>query len=235
MKAKVLKGRRQFSRFPLGVYLLLLLTIVAFFFAAGGNVTPKHVLNVVRQAAPLGLVAIGQTMVLLMGGIDLSVGAVMSMVNIVAAGMMAGSNGNILPAVLVSLLLSMLVGFANGFIIAHFKMPAFLVTMAMSTIVQGAYFIYTKGSPKGSIAKGFRFISDGWVADIIPVALLLWLAVWALSSLTLYKTPFGKRFYFTGANPAAAQLSGLPTKSIIISAYVLCSLMVGFNLRKARR
>ncbi|MDR1899420.1 MAG: ABC transporter permease [Treponema sp.] len=221
------RGENAFSRFPLGVYLLLLITVAAFFLSTGGIVGPRHLINVIRQTAPLGLVSIGQTLVLLMGGIDLSVGAVISLVNIVSAATMAGSGANIPAAVALSLGLALLVGLTNGLIIVRFNMPPFLVTMAMATIVQGAFFIYTKGSPRGSIAAEFRFISDGWIAGIIPVALLVWAAVWAVCSMVLQKTPFGKQYYFTGANARAAYLSGIHTRGITVSAYVLCSLMAG--------
>jgi ribose/xylose/arabinose/galactoside ABC-type transport system permease subunit len=162
-----------------------------------------------------------------MGGIDLSVGAVVSLVNIVSAGVMAGSSGNILAAVTLSLGLALLVGFVNGFIVVRFEMPPFLVTMAMASIIQGAFFIYTKGSPKGSIAAEFRIISDGWIAEILPIALIIWLSIWAICSLVLHNTPYGRRFYFSGANPKASYLSGIRTRGITISAYMLCSLMAG--------
>ncbi|GHT91430.1 sugar ABC transporter permease [Spirochaetia bacterium] len=221
------KQNNSFSRFPLGVYILLFVTVAAFFILTKGTVGPKHLLNVIRQAAPLGLVSIGQTLILLMGGIDLSVGAVISMVNIVASAVMGGNAQNIPLACALSLGLALLVGLLNGIIVVRFNMPAFLVTMAMSSIIQGSFFIYTKGSPKGSIAREFRFISDGWIGDILPVALVIWIAIWVFMSLSLHKTPYGKRYYFTGANPLAAGLSGVHTGWITVSAYMLCSLMAG--------
>jgi ribose/xylose/arabinose/galactoside ABC-type transport system permease subunit len=227
VKIKLWPGRDAFSRFPLGVYILLLATVAAFFLFTGGTVGPRHLINVIRQTAPLGLVSIGQTLVLLMGGIDLSVGAVISLVNILSAAIMAGRGENIPAALALSLAVALLVGLVNGLVIVKFDMPPFLVTMAMASIVQGAFFIYTRGSPKGSIAGEFRFISDGWIAGIIPVALLVWLAVWAVCSLALRKTSFGRRYYFTGANVKAACLSGIPTQGFIVSAYMLCSLMAG--------
>lgn len=83
-----LRDKMRFSDFPLGVYLLLAAVIVAFFVATQGAISPSHLLNIVRQAAPLGVAAMGQTIVLLVGGIDLSLGATMSMVNLVAASVM---------------------------------------------------------------------------------------------------------------------------------------------------
>lgn len=221
-----LRQARRYSNFPLGVYGLLVVVIVAFFAATQGSISPSHLLNIVRQAAPLGVVAMGQTIVLLVGGIDLSVGASMSMVNLVCASMMAGENANIPQAVAVSMLLCLAVGLVNGFIVARFRMQPFLVTMAMSMIIEGGYYIYTKGVAKGSIASGFRWISEGWLG-ILPVAGIIWVALWALLSVVLHKTTYGRKLYITGGNQAAAHLSGFADKKIVISAYVLSALLAG--------
>lgn len=218
--------RARYGSFPWGVYLLLAAVIAAFFLATRGTISPAHLLNIVRQAAPLGIAAMGQTLVLLVGGIDLSVGATMSMVNLVSASLMMGSDGGILPAVLVSLALCLMIGFLNGYIIAHFRMQPFLVTMAMQMIVEGGYYIYTKGIAKGSIAPAFRVISEGWLGGV-PVAALIWAALWAILALVLGKTAYGKRFYITGGNQAASRLCGFASEAIVISAYVLCALMAG--------
>lgn len=224
--AKTLRERLRYSTFPFGVYILLLVVIAAFFIATQGAISPSHLLNIVRQAAPLGVAAMGQTLVLMVGGIDLSVGATMSMVNLVAASLMAGDSANIVPAVAVSMALCLAIGFANGFIVAHFKMQPFLVTMAMSLIVEGGYYIYTKGIARGSIASSFRFISEGWLG-VLPVAGIIWVALWAVLSLVLRKTAYGRRLYITGGNQATANLSGFRSKTLVISAYMLCSVLAG--------
>ena len=225
MRAK-LKTRNPYSKAPVGVYVLLLTTIAIFFIVCQGRVSPSHLLNVLRQTAPLGIVAIGQTIVLLMGGIDLSVGAVISLVNILSTSVMNGSTDHILPGVIVSLAACLLVGLINGFIIAKFQMPPFLITMAMSTIIQGGYYVYTKGIPRGSLPASFRAISEGWIGPV-PIAGLIWIFVWALFSFILYKTPYGRKFYITGGNPKTAYLSGMSSMAITVSAYVLCSLLAG--------
>lgn len=221
-----LREKTRFSNFPYGVYLLLVIVIIVFFGATQGSISPSHLLNIVRQSAPLGIVAMGQTIVLLVGGIDLSVGATMTMVNLVAASIMAGDSKNIPAAVIVSLLLCLIIGALNGFIVARFKMQPFLVTMAMSLIVQGGYFIYTKGIAKGSIAASFRYISEGWVG-MLPVAGIIWMALWGGLSFVLHKTTYGHKLYITGGNGATSHLSGFCSKSITVSAYVLCSLLAG--------
>ncbi len=223
---KNLRNKMRFSDFPFGVYALLVAVIIAFFIATQGTISPSHLLNIVRQAAPLGIVAMGQTIVMLVGGLDLSVGATMSMVNLVTASVMVGESGNILPAVLLSLSLCAVIGFVNGFIVANFKMQPFLVTMAMTLIVEGGYFIYTKGIAKGNIADAFRFISEGWLG-VLPIAGIIWISLWAALSVVLKKTTFGYKLYITGGNQRTARLSGYKSKGIIISAYVMCSLLAG--------
>ena len=192
-----LRQKLKFNKFPFGVYLLLVAVIVVFFAATQGTISPAHLMNIVRQSAPLGVAAMGQTIVLLVGGIDLSVGATMSMVNLVAASVMGGSDAQILPALLICMALCLLVGLLNGYIIATFKMQPFLVTMAMSMIIEGGYYIYTKGIAKGSIATGIRFISEGWIG-IVPIAAIIWLVIWLVLSVVLHHTPYGHRLYITG-------------------------------------
>jgi len=223
---KKLCEKRRYSNFPLGVYGLLVVVIIAFFVATKGTISPSHLLNIVRQAAPLGVVAMGQTIVLLVGGIDLSVGATMSMVNLVCASMMAGDNANIPQAVAMSMILSLAVGLVNGFIVVQFKMQPFLVTMAMSMVIEGGYYIYTKGIAKGSIAEGFRWISEGWLG-ILPIAGLIWVTLWIILSVVLQKTTYGRKLYITGGNQATSRLSGFASKRIVISAYVFSALLAG--------
>ena len=223
-----LRQKLKFNKFPFGVYLLLVAVIVVFFAATHGTISPAHLMNIVRQSAPLGVAAMGQTIVLLVGGIDLSVGATMSMVNLVAASVMGGSDAQILPALLICMALCLLVGLLNGYIIATFKMQPFLVTMAMSMIIEGGYYIYTKGIAKGSIATGIRFISEGWIG-IVPIAAIIWLVIWLVLSVVLHHTPYGHRLYITGGNQDASRLSGFKSKEIVISAYVLCSLLAGIG------
>jgi ribose/xylose/arabinose/galactoside ABC-type transport system permease subunit len=219
---------RGTSDFPVGVYYLLLLLIVVFFIVTKGSVSPSHLLNIVRQSAPLGVASMGQTLVLLVGGIDLSVGTTMTMVNLVSCNIIAGATGNIYLGVMVSLLLCLLIGFCNGFFVAKFKMQPFLVTMATSVIIQGGYYIYTKGIAKGNVPDSFRVIAEGWIG-IIPIAGLLWIGLWALMTFVLRKTSYGQKIYITGGNPSTARLSGYKTDRIIISVYMIASLLAGLG------
>lgn len=216
----------QKTKITLGIYALLLLMVIVFIMVSPGPFSLQHLLNNFRQAAPLGIVAIGQTLVLLIGGIDLSVGAVISLTNVVAAGMMMGNDANIGVTIVVTLLLAAFIGFVNGYTILKVKIPPFLVTLAMSLVIEGAYMVYTKGSPKGNIAQGFRIISDGWIGPL-PVAGILWVVVWGIFAFLLYRVTWGRKVYATGGNTQAAYLAGIKTPRIIVTTYMLSSLLAG--------
>ena len=206
----------------IGVYLLLIALIV--FFNGFIRLTPMHLLDLFRQAAPLGIASIGQTLTMLMGGIDLSMGAVVSLTNIVACSLMLGNVQNIGFTLLIVVLISFLIGGINGLAISKVKIPPFLATLAISIIIKGVSFVYTKGSPMGSIAQEFRFISEGWVG-FIPISGIIWIIIWVIMGVFLFKTTTGLKFYSTGGNPQASRLSGINTSRYTVLAYVLSSLL----------
>lgn len=220
------KEKIKYSSFPFGAYILLFIIIAVFLVSTNGTVSPSHLLNIARSAAPLGIVAIGQTIALLVGGLDLSVGATISMVNLVCASIMNGSEERIIPGVLVSIGLCVIIGLANGVIITKFKMQPFLVTLAMSIIIEGGYYVYTQGIPSGSIPESFRYIAEGWIGGF-PVAFIIWIAFWIVLSVILHKTVYGKKLYYTGASSLVAKMSGYHADVVTISAYVLTSVLAG--------
>lgn len=201
------------------VFVLVIAAVFAPVFFSSGNLV-----NIARQAAFLGIVAIGQTIVLLVAGIDLSVGAVMGVSMVVVAEVTGGRDEAIPLAIVMLLLLGIVVGSANAFLVVVRRVPPLVATLAMLILVDGARLAWTQGIPSGSIPLGLRGLGVGRVLGVpAPVITLVIVAVlaWAL----LGRTSYGRRVYATGANPVAAKLSGVPTGLITASAYVLCSLM----------
>jgi ribose transport system permease protein len=218
-------GREMVQRLSVVVFLVLL--VAARGIVAPASLAPTNLLEILRQAAPLGLVAIGQTVALLIGGIDLSVSSLITLTNVVASKMMIGGDGTIPLTLLVVVAVALMVGAANGLLIVFIRIPPIITTLAMGIILQGASYIYTKGAPIGNIAPGFRVIAEGRIAGL-PWAMIVWAALLAAVWLLLRRTRYGRRLYAAGANPQIARLSGIPQRWTIVSAYMLCALFACF-------
>lgn len=210
-----------------GAYVFLLLLLIVRSVLAPGSITAGNLLDLLRQAAPLGLVAIGQTLALLIGGIDLSVAAVITLTNVVAASMMVAGDATIPAALATVVAIAFAIGAVNGLVVTKLRVPPIITTLAMSILLQGGYLLYTRGSPTGRIAPGFRVIAEGWVAGV-PWAAIVWGLVLAATGFLLHRTTFGRKLYATGGNPQAAWLSGISRDGITVLAYALCSILAAF-------
>jgi ribose transport system permease protein len=183
-----------------------------------------NLLNIGRQSVPLAIVAIGEALVILVGGIDVSVGAVVTLTTCVAARVMAGSDTRILPTVALVLGLAAAIGLVNGLLVAKLRTDAFVTTLATMLLVQGAALVYTQGSPANDLTHGFRQISEGEFLGV-PISIYCFLGLFAVVWVALARSVWGRRIYAVGANSRVARLSGQPVSWITVSAYVACSLL----------
>lgn len=214
-------------------YGLALAFVIALGLTTAGGFAPSRILDIVGQDAQLGMAVIGQAVVMLSGGLDLSIGPVMNLASIVSAVVMDGANGNIALAVLVTLAAGGAVGLVNGLLVAKLKIAPLLATLAVGTILQGIYYVWTEGQPKGNVAPAFRTIADDRILGFLPVSIVVWIALWGVVAFVLYRTTWGKGLYATGANPRAAWLSGVATTRKVVGAYViaaLCASVAGMQL-----
>ncbi len=187
--------------------------------------TPRNLFNVGRQAVALGLVSIGQTLAILVGGIDLSVGATISLVGVYTTGLMVnyGSLGAVVLIVLAMLLLALGIGVANSLVITRLRVPPFIATMGVAAIIQGMVLQYAK-RPGGSIAPGWEFFAEGKIGPFpFPVIFLTVFVI--LTALTLRGTATGRHVVATGGSEVIARLSGIATWRIIAYAYMFSSFM----------
>ncbi|MFV1968700.1 MAG: ABC transporter permease, partial [Pirellulaceae bacterium] len=183
--------------------------------------------NVLRQSAALGIVSIGQAIVMIGGGFDLSVTATMQLATVLMAELTRGRDDLILPAFLVTMLMGLVIGLVNGVIIAKRRMASFMVTLAMALIITGARLLYTGASPSGTLPSALRPLSQGEVFGL-PMSLLLLLGLTVIASIVLRRTSFGRRLYATGANLAAARLSGVPVYRVVTATFVISGLLAAF-------
>jgi ribose/xylose/arabinose/galactoside ABC-type transport system permease subunit len=188
--------------------------------------TTRNITVLLKQAAPLGILAVGQTLVILTGGIDLSVASVMATVSIFAAGITDGRDELVWPVVMFCLVFSLAVGVANGLLVTKLKIPPFIATLGMILIVQGIRFAYSKGTPKTYIPDALRFFGRDSIGPV-PMALIVWFLIAAIVTFILSRTTFGRRLYAVGGNARTAFLSGVNVDRVTITAYAACSLLAG--------
>lgn len=187
-----------------------------------------QVLNILQVASFLGVIAAGQTIAVLTGGIDLSQAGVVTLTNIVATSIMLSQPENIPAAIVVVLVLALLVGLANGFLVTAVGVTPLIATLGMNSVLFGAALVYTGGAPSGGTPVEFQVIGTGSLFGI-PNPALIWLGL-SLGLLVLTRrTSYGRRLYATGANPRAAEMMGVNVGRTIVSAYVLSALMAALG------
>jgi ribose/xylose/arabinose/galactoside ABC-type transport system permease subunit len=205
-----------------GIYIFLLLLVVFSSLVSPTFLRPQNLVNILNPAAALGMVAIGQTFVILTGrgGLDLSVASVMATVAVIAAAYTRGQDTLLLPAAIICLSFGVLVGLINGGLVTKLRVPPIMATLGMMIILQGVRFIYTKGIPEGTYPPLLRFLGTGFV-EFMPTSVLSLSAMMIIAVLVLNKTVFGRQLYAVGGNINAAILSGYNTDLILILVYII--------------
>lgn len=206
-----------------GVYLTLVILLII-----SALITPNMFENetlavMFRQCAQLGIIAIGQTMVMLVAGLDLSIGGVIVMTSMVVAEVSNGRNEMIPFAILIALIVGMIIGLCNGLLITIRKVPPLVATLVMLFLVQGVQQAFTRGVPSGFVPESLGVVNKSW--GFISIPLLLWIILNGLFLIILRRTSYGRRIFAVGSNPEAARLNGLPVNLIKISVYILSSIL----------
>jgi ribose transport system permease protein len=203
-------------------YALVAIALVAFAIAIPGFLQPDHLSSMSITAAYIGIIAIGQTLVLLLGGIDLSVPYMINLAAVLLAGFqyehMSGGKDFVLV-----LLIGAGVGLVNGLGIALLDISPLVMTLGMNSILQGYSLIYTNGSPIGSAPSFVTTLATG-EGHGIPYVDILWIVLTVVVTLVLVFTTFGRSIYSVGSNRRASELGGLPVRRTIILAYVISGL-----------
>jgi ribose/xylose/arabinose/galactoside ABC-type transport system permease subunit len=216
----------RLRRGPARVYSLRLalvaatLALVAVFEPEFYRPANLHVL--MQEWSVLGLVSLGQLLVLLVAGIDLSVGAVMN-ASLITIALMNG-HSPLVVSLLSCLALGALVGAANGFLVAVREVPPFAATLGMLAVVQGAILVYTKGVPAGNIPGSLQPVALSG-PGIIPYSLIICLGVGALMLFALRRGTYGRKIYAVGRSPEVARRAGISTTYVRVSAYVACGVL----------
>ncbi len=208
------------------IWFVLLLLIVVFASANPRFLSMNNLFTIARQVSMYGIASIGMTFVILIAGIDLSTGSIITIVNVMCAYLMVNMGFGMVEAVTVSLLLAVLIGTLNGMLISTIGMPAIIATFATQTIFAGLAYLLCGGTPIYGFDPRFKVIGQGYVGPV-PVPVIIMFICFALGSFILNKTYFGRYFYAVGGNEEAAELSGIRVGRIKYLIYALSGLFAG--------
>jgi ribose transport system permease protein len=214
--------------------LIALLLAIALFFLGGvlrpGFVNERQAINILRLASLLGIVAAGQTLVVISGseGIDLSVGAVVTLGAILTFRFSNGQDSLLLVGLLVALLAGAIIGLVNGMGIVFLRIPPLIMTLSMAGVVSGTILVVSKGGLQGGTPPALaNFVSRQYLG--LPGSFLLWIVLAAVLWLVLERSIYGKHLFAAGVNRTAARLSGVNVPLVVVMTYMLSGLLSAFG------
>ncbi|MFD5128560.1 ABC transporter permease [Streptomyces olindensis] len=217
-------------RTPPGVFVALVLTLAIGWIVVtvdGGRLfSVPTTVSLLHVAAGLGLVAVGQTLVVIGGSLDLSVAYVVSLSTLVAAETMAGDDGALLPAIGLTLAVSAAIGLVNGLLVTTARINPFIATVGVGLLLKG-YLDNGYDGPAGKTAPALVQSLGYQRVGPVPLSFLLLLAVAAAAWFVLARTRFGHHLFAVGGDPEVARLSGVRGSRVLVTAHVLCALCAG--------
>ncbi|MBA8811780.1 ABC transporter permease [Frigoribacterium faeni] len=213
-------------RYAMVIVLLLVIAFFAYRSARFGTV--ENATTILVAAAPFALIALGQTLVILTGGIDLSVGSVIALSSMSAALVAKATPGQIWIPVLVAVLVGLAAGSVNGFVVSVMKVPPFITTLGMLTLASGLAYVVGNGAPINGLPTEFGAIANTkFLGLTIPVILMI-VGIVGLG-LVMRRTAFGMRVYAVGGNPLAARIAGVKTGRVLFSVYAISGALAGLS------
>jgi len=232
-------NKAKFKKFmgKYGIYFVLLIMIIAMSIASPVFLSSRNLLNIIRQVAVIGIISLGVTLVIISKGIDLSSGSVLAVAAVVAAslGQMGNWPAKMFPGlpelplifpVIAALLVGLACGAINGALIAKTGIPPFIATLGMMVSARGLALLYSDGRPVSSLTDSFQFLGQGYIFGI-PVPVIIYILVIAITWIMLNQTKFGKNIYAIGGNVHAAEVSGVNVKRNLIKIYAYAGLLAG--------
>jgi ribose transport system permease protein len=209
------------------VWIALGLLLIVAYFTAPGTLSAASFTAVLPLTAFLAIVSLGQMLVVMTGGIDLSTPSVMTLAAFLTVGISSGANENILQGLAAALGVSALIGFTNGFLVGVFRLNALIVTLAVGQVTRGILLRYA--SQVANEASVPPALSEWAISQVLGASWIFWIALFTVIgvSVILGYTGVGRRFRAVGANQIAARISGLRVTVYIVMAYLAAALLYG--------
>ncbi len=206
-----------------GGLIVLLILFGALTLKSPEFLTAANMDNLARQVAVFGIIAVGQLLVILTAGIDLSVGSVLGLTGCITAELLVHGTG-IVPAIVGGLAAGAAIGVFNGALVAYGKLPPFIVTLGMLGIARGAVLVLTSANTVQPLPDAFGQIANGSFLGL-PNLLWMFVVVVAVTAFVLRRTVFGRYIYAVGSNPESARLAGVPVTRVLVAVYAIAGLL----------
>jgi ribose transport system permease protein len=210
-----------------GIYFGFLFIFILFSILSPHFLKSKNISNILVQSSILAIIAVGETIVILTGGIELSVGSVVAFTSLSSAFMIVEMGFPIFLGILFALLFSGLIGLVNGVIISYGRVPPFIATLGMMSIARGGALALKSGQPISGIPLGYERLAITEIFGVIPIFILYTIFIYLLGYLFLVRTRGGRYIYAIGGNRDSARLSGVKVRVYETLAYVICGLLAG--------
>ncbi|NLJ50482.1 MAG: ABC transporter permease [Candidatus Atribacteria bacterium] len=212
----------------IGILLVFIVVCVIFGILNPVFFNPLNIINVIRQVSIIGVMAVGMTLVILLGLIDLSVGSIVAFAGIIAAGFQVKWGGNFFLSLVIPLLVGAGIGYFNGYVSTKGGIHPFIVTLGSMSIFRGATLLIAQGKPISGMSPAFRFIGAGMIGPI-PFPVILFLGCVIIFGIMLKRTVFGRYIYAIGGNQEAALLSGIMVDRVKILTYTILGALSGLS------
>ena len=208
------------------LYILIVLLVIASV-SSDAFLSKTNITNLLLQMSIIGVVVMAELIVVLTGGIDISVGSALGLAAVLCAGVFSGSS--VILALIVAVVVGGVIGVVNGWLVSFRGLEPFIVTLGMLALARGLVYAYGEGIPiQPKAADTFADIGQTTILGV-PVLAVIWIAVVLLIGFLLNRTVWGRRVYAIGSNKEAAQSSGIPVRATLWSVYILAGLLVGLG------
>lgn len=206
--------------------MILVLIVLGTLFVNPNFSSPNFLVQQLRQASFLGIIATGQMIVILTGNIDLSVSWTLNLAAVMATSIAAGLNENLLVGVGVGLGVGALVGLVNGIGVAYLRIPSMVLTLGMNALLKGITVVYTGSAPQFQQTPEFlSYIATEVVLGVVPLMAVVWGVIAIINIVVLNRSTLGRKTYAVGSNEVATYLSGVRTQRVLVGAFVLSGVM----------
>lgn len=215
-----------------GTLVILLVIFVMSSLLVPNFIKPMNLSNVLLQNAVVAMIAFSATFVIILGHINVAYGSELAFIGCIACLVMNGLQDKMPPVaaavltVLVSMLVGVIIGAINGYVITKFAIPAFIMTLAVTTIARGGALLLTNGTPVSGMNDAFNWFGQGFIGPV-PVSVAIMIVLFVIAWILLNKTSFGRHLYAVGGNENAAIASGIKAKNVVRKAFIFDGIITG--------